>query len=91
MTCKRLEGHSYGSVPLPDLPAERVSEDPPFSHTGVDFAGLLYINVVNKGQSDERQEKVYLLIYLHCNPCSTFRVDQKHWSRHLSIGPTSIC
>jgi len=36
--CRRMEGHSYGFVPPPDLPAERISEDPPFSHVGVDFA-----------------------------------------------------
>ncbi|XP_065894371.1 uncharacterized protein [Dysidea avara] len=54
VTCRRL-GHSYGSVLPPDLPTERVLEDPPFSHTGVDFAGPLYINVVNEGQSNEGQ------------------------------------
>ena len=48
MTCRRLEGHSYGSVSPPDLPAKLVSEDPPFSHVGVDFAGSLYIKVAHE-------------------------------------------
>ena len=51
--CRRLEGHSYGSVSPPDLPAERVSEDPPFSRVGVDYAGPLHIKVTNE-QAEER-------------------------------------
>ena len=40
--CKKLEGLPYCSQPLPDLPTYRVSDDPPFSHTGLDFAGPVY-------------------------------------------------
>lgn len=42
VTCNKLEGLPYASVAPPDLPSFRTSEDPPFSHTGVDFAGPLY-------------------------------------------------
>ena len=41
--CKRYEGKSVSSPPLPQLPEERVGEYPPFANTGVDFAGPLYI------------------------------------------------
>ena len=38
----------------PDLPTERVSEDPPFCHTGLDFAGPLYL------QNKTEQQKAYI-------------------------------
>ena len=44
VTCRRLEGLPYSSYEIvPDLPRVRVSEDPPFTHTGVDFAGPLFV------------------------------------------------
>ena len=43
VVCKRLEGLPYDAPPPPDLPAIRVSDDPPFVHTGLDFAGPLHI------------------------------------------------
>ena len=43
VVCQRLEGPSYPAVPAPDLPFERVSEHPSFTHTGIDFAGPLYV------------------------------------------------
>jgi len=42
VVCKKLEGLPYCPQRAPDLPSCRVSEDPPFSHTGLDFAGPLY-------------------------------------------------
>ena len=44
--CLRMNGMPYKSQPTPDLPSERVSEDPPFTHVGLDFAGPL--NIVNE-------------------------------------------
>ena len=42
--CKRYEGKACDTSEALDLPSYRVYEDPPFSHTGLDFAGSLYIN-----------------------------------------------
>ena len=42
-TCWRLEGLPYSSHNLPDLPSVCFSKDPPFPHTGVDFAGPLFV------------------------------------------------
>ncbi|CAB4010784.1 Hypothetical predicted protein [Paramuricea clavata] len=39
VTCKRLEGKPYPKPKTPHLPSWRTSDDPPFSYTGVDFAG----------------------------------------------------
>ena len=41
--CCKFSGSLYASVNQHDLPAVRVSEDPPFAHTGLDFAGPLYV------------------------------------------------
>jgi len=41
--CKRVEGNPYTAACSPDLPSFRVSEDPPFTHTGLDFAGPLFV------------------------------------------------
>ena len=40
--CNRFEGLPYSSAISPDLPALRVSDGPPFTHIGVDYAGPLY-------------------------------------------------
>jgi len=58
--CRKLEGPPYSTGPPPDLPNERVSEDPPFSHTGVDFAGPLYVSSVKQPGS---QEKAYVCLF----------------------------
>ena len=79
--CRRLEGHSYGSVPPPDLPAERVSEDPPFSHVGVDYAGPFHIKVANE-QAEERQEKVYVCLFT----CTATRAVHLELTRDIGVG-----
>ena len=42
-TCKRVEGTPFNGPPPPPLPDFRVREDPPFTYTGVDFAGPLSV------------------------------------------------
>ena len=59
--CNKLEGPPYASTVSPDLPDFRTSEDPPFSHTGVDFAGPLYAK--NCGAS----EKAYICLFTCCS------------------------
>jgi len=60
VTCKKLEGLPYDSPPSPDLPTCRVSDDPPFAHTGLDFAGPLYI----RGPVDKEDSiKVYICLF----------------------------
>ena len=60
--CRRLEGQPY-SLPLPPLlPEFRAKELPPFSYTGVDFAGPLYI----KTQGLVKTRKVWICLYTCC-------------------------
>ena len=61
LICKKLEGRAYGSpftVVLPDL---RVTESPPFSKVGVDFAGPLYV----KGHGG-KMAKCYIALFTCC-------------------------
>ena len=67
VVCRRIEGNPYTTGSPPDLPAERVSEDPPFLHVGVDFAGPLYVNYLK--QSD-RQEKAYVCLFTCASTCA---------------------
>ena len=62
VTCCKLEGRSYQSVPPPPLPEYRVRQSQPFRYTGVDFAGPLYVkkSVVSEGS------KVWLCLYTCC-------------------------
>ena len=46
--CTKLEGTPYPSVIPPDLPGFRTSDEPPFTHTGIDFAGPLYVKGNNQ-------------------------------------------
>lgn len=43
--CQKVEGLLYRVPNESDLPDYRVSENLPFSHTGLDFAGPLYVKV----------------------------------------------
>ena len=69
--CRKFEGPSYSSVSAPVLPNERVSDHPPFTHTGVDFAGPLYISEKNVS------EKVYICLFT----CASMR------AIHLELTP----
>ena len=58
--CKKIEGVPYNPRSIPDLPETRVSEDPPFSHTGIDFAGPLFIR---KENPQETTYKAYICLF----------------------------
>jgi hypothetical protein len=58
--CRRHEGRPYSAPPPPPLPTFRVEEAPPFSFTGVDFAGPLYI------KCDGTSRKVWICLYTCC-------------------------
>ena len=59
--CRRFESKPYQNPLPPPLPTFRVSEDPPFSSTGVDFAGPLYIR-----QTGSTASKVWICLYTCC-------------------------
>ena len=58
--CRRHEGGPFGAPRPPPLPGFRVEEAPPFTFTGVDFAGPLYV----KGEAG--MKKVWIRLYTCC-------------------------
>ena len=59
--CAKVEGLPYSSVVTPDL-SIRVSKDPPFSHTGIDYAGPLYTH--SKNSDVTNVDKIYLCVFM---------------------------
>ena len=58
--CRRFEGKPYQAPPPPPLPEFRVRETPPFTATGIDFLGPLYV------RTHEKSEKVWVCLYTRC-------------------------
>ena len=58
--CKQFEGRPYRHPPPPPLPLFRVDKAPPFTYTGVDFTGPLYL----KGATT--LPKVWIYLFTCC-------------------------
>ena len=63
ITCKRLEGKPYPTPKPPHLPSWRTSDEPPFSYTGLDFAGPLIVKVEPKNNNNQWLEKSYIALF----------------------------
>ena len=63
LICRKFEGPSYPPPEPPDLPAFRVSLDPPFTHTGLDFAGPLYVRNDSVTHSQGEGIKAYICLF----------------------------
>lgn len=61
VVCRRHEGRSYKVEPSSDMPEFRFKEGYPFSSTGVDFAGLLFVKTVFG--RDVQVSKVYICLF----------------------------
>ena len=61
--CRRYEGSSYKSLPTADLPIERVSHDPPFTHIGLDFDGPLFVSSSNSSKAIQGTIKPYICLF----------------------------
>ena len=57
ITCKKSEGKSFTTPKEPSLPSSQVSDKPPFTNVGIDFAGPLLIS------ETEQTEKIYICLY----------------------------
>ncbi|XP_060559098.1 uncharacterized protein LOC132719352 [Ruditapes philippinarum] len=55
--CRKVTGRPYTAPDPPPLPVSRVIVEPPFSVTGVDFTGALYI------KEKQVQQKVYICLF----------------------------
>ena len=63
VTCKKFQGNPFTTPKEPPLPSSRVSDEPPFSNTGIDFAGPLY--------TSDNGSKIYMFVYLCLHPSSS--------------------
>ena len=54
------EGKPYATPPAPPVPSERVSSEPSFSNTGVDFVGPLYVKDVMVSHTESEEAYVCL-------------------------------
>lgn len=86
--CRRYEGTPYRSQAFSGLPRERVSEDPPFTHVGLDFAGPLFVDdrnitVDDRNITEEANEssKVYVCLFT----CASTRAVHLELTRGLSV------
>ena len=62
IVCRRFQGRPYTAPPAPPLPSFRVTEARPFSYTGVDFAGPLYV----RDTLSSVAQKVWICLYTCC-------------------------
>ena len=60
--CKRFEGRPYAAPMPPPLPEFRVRIEPPFTSTGIDFAGPLYVKI----DGPTKSAKVWICLYTCC-------------------------
>ena len=84
IVCRKVEGKTYSPACIPDLPSYHVFEDPPFSHTGLDFAGPLYIKPAHEKQdqtANSEATKVYILLMT----CASTRAIHLELTRGLSV------
>ena len=77
--CKRYEGKPYSTPLIPDLPEERVSDDPPFTHTGIDFAGPLYAKTRSAGE--DKVAKCYVCVFT----CASTRALHLEVTKDMSV------
>ena len=61
LICRKFDGKPYHDPPSAPLPHFRVSEAPPFSHVGVDFAGPLYTK-----RDQGTMSKCYIVLFSCC-------------------------
>ena len=64
--CKKVEGPAYKCPPAPDLPSIRVAFAPAFTHTGVDYAGPVFVKNIYNSQNMYKAE---IFIFT----CASFR------------------
>ena len=80
VTCKQIEGKPFATPRIPQLPPERVSEEPPLINMGLDFAGPLYMRIPSQSEGKE-SEKVYVALF----SCASTRAVHLELVENLSV------
>ena len=84
VVCRKVEGRTYNPAWVPDLPSYRVSEDPPFSHTGLDFEGPLYIKPTHE-KHDQTVKSETTKVYILLMTCASTRAIHLELTQELSV------
>jgi hypothetical protein len=80
--CQKAEGLPYGATAPPALPASRVSDEPPFTNVGLDFAGPLFVRESRElEKSSDNSSKVYVLLFT----CASTRAVHLELTPSLSV------
>ena len=74
-----LKTTAWEATTLPDLPRIPVSDDPPFTHVGIDFAGPLYYRA--SSDSESNNERCYVCLFT----CATTRAVHLELARNLTV------
>ena len=56
VTCRKIQGPPFQSVPTPPLPKSRVLQSQAFQFTGIDYVGPHYV----RDQGNQTSSKVYI-------------------------------
>ena len=80
---RRYEASSCKPSHFADLPSHRVSDDPPFTHIRLDFAGPLYVKETRRSlqTSDSDSNKVYACLFT----CASTRAVHLELTRGLTV------
>ena len=62
LVCRKYDGKSYRAPDPPPLPKNRLTEAPPFTITGVDFTGALYVK-----DKHASENKVHVCLFTSAN------------------------
>ena len=83
VVCRRYEASPCKPSHFADLPSHRVSDDPPFTHIGLDFAGPLYVKETRRSlqTSDSDSNKVYVCLFT----CASTRAVHLELTRGLTV------
>ena len=79
--CRKYKGMPYSPQPSNDLPDERVSEDPSFTHVGLDFVGPLFIETKSPEVERNESKKVYICLFT----CASTRAVHLELCRSLNV------
>jgi hypothetical protein len=85
VVCSKYHGAPFKSQPTPDLPATRVSDDPPFTHVGLDFAGPLFVKQIKPSDSLEANDNPGVKVYVLLLTCASTRAVHLEPTLGLSV------
>ena len=83
LVCRRWNGPPFQIPPCPPLPVERLTEGPPFSYTGVDYLGPLFV----RNEEAKESHKVWVCLFT----CAVIRAIHLEVVHNLSSEQFLLC